>query len=125
MQQISADVLLAMFFEPKTHLLVGPCPFKGMSVQPIILGFCGAYMGHEFRAAAPRITLQVVKPKGAVQQLRLIEPRCMDRSETRSPPIVTLTEIGFGRSRRVAGVAILNQIHPAEPTMPPSKCSQR
>src|SRR5438132_13683908 len=111
MQQIPADGLLAMFFEPKAHLLVGPGPFKRMGVQAVILGFRGADMVHELLATAPRISLQVVKSKGAIQQLRLIEPRGMNRSETWSPPIVTLTEIRFSRGCRVAGIAILNQIH--------------
>src|SRR6266849_142212 len=48
----------------------------------------------------------------------------MNRSETRSPPIVTLTEIRSGRGCSVAGVTILNQIYPLEPTMPASKRSQ-
>src|SRR5260221_11311786 len=117
MQQIPADGLLSMFFEPKAHLLVGPCPFKRMGIQPIILGVRSAYMVYELLATVPRITLQIVKPEGTVQQLRLIEPRRMNRSETRSPPIVTLTEIRSGRGRRVAGVAILNQINPLEPTV--------
>src|SRR6266478_4751510 len=108
MQQIPADSLLSMFFEPNAHLLVGPCPFKRMGIQPVVLGFRITYVVHELLATAPRITLQVVKSKGAVQQFRLIEPRGMNRSETRSPPIVTLTEKRPGRSRRVAGVAVPN-----------------
>src|SRR5437868_2330805 len=118
MQEIPADRLPAMFFEPATHLLVGPGPFKGVGIEPIILRSCSFHLVYEFLTTVPGTTFQVVKTEGAVQHLPLIEPRSMNRRETRPPPTVTLMEIGFRRGSRVTRVAILDQVHPLEPTMP-------
>src|SRR5271169_3134221 len=97
MQEIPADRLPAMFFEPATHPLVGPCPFKGMGIEPIIFWFRGCHLVHEVLTTTPRTTFQVMKAKGAVQHFPLIEPGSMNGSETRPPPAVTLMEIRFSR----------------------------
>src|SRR3982074_3292681 len=115
MQEIPADKLPATFFKPATHLLVGPCPFKGMGIESIILRFCGLHMVYEYLTTRPRSTFQIVKAKGAVQHFPLIEPRSMNRSETWPPPAVTLMEIRFRRGSRVTRIAILDQINPLEP----------
>src|SRR6266850_2713210 len=112
MQGIPADRLPAMFFEPATHLLVGPCPFERMGIEPIILRFCCLHMLDECLTTTPRISFQVVIAKGAIQQFPLIEPRSMNRRETWPPPAVTLMEIRSRRSSRVTRVAILDQIDP-------------
>ena len=121
MQGIPADRLLAMFFEPATHLLVGPRPFKGMGVEAIVFRFRSLDVVHEFLTTVPRTTLHVVKLKGTVQYLALVEPRRMNRSEARPPPSMTLVEIRFSRAGCVAGVAILDQINPFEPAVPAAK----
>jgi hypothetical protein len=113
-----------MFFKPTAHLLVGPRPFKGMGVEAIVFRFCSLDMVHEFLTTVPRTTLPVVKLKGTVQHLRLMEPRSMNRSEARPPPSMTLVEIGSRRGSRVAGVAILDQIYSCEPTMPATERCQ-
>src|SRR6266540_2648128 len=106
-----------MFFVPVTHLLVGPRPFKGMGVEAIVFGFRGPHLRFEFITTTPRTTLEVVKSKGTVQQLSLIEPRSMNRSETRPPPAMTFVEKTLGRCSGVAGVTIMDQIDPFQPTV--------
>src|SRR5882762_7522180 len=124
MQGIPADTLPAMFFEPATHLLVGPCPFKGMGIEPIILWFGSLHVVHELVTTMPRIPFQIVKAKAAIQQFPLIEPRSMNRREAGPPPAVTLIEIRVRRGSRVTRVPILDQINPLEPMVPAAECCQ-
>src|SRR5437667_9576082 len=112
MQEIPADSSPAMFFDPATHLLVGPCPFKGMGIEPIIFRGGILYVVHELLATMPRTTLQVVKAKGAVEQLSLIEPRSMNRCKAPPPPVTPLVKVRFRGSSRMTRIAVLNQVYP-------------
>src|SRR5258708_7866233 len=95
-----------------------------MCIEPIVLGCRGTHMVHAFLSAAPGATFQVMELKSTIQQLRLIEPRSVNRSETRPPPAMTVLKEGSGCRGGVTGIAILDQINSVEPTMPASKRRQ-
>ena len=80
-------------------------------------------MVDQLLTAPPGTALQVMVTKGIVKQLRLIEPGGMCWSETRSPPGVVL-EVNYGSRRRMTGIAVLDQKHPAPVPVALSKVLQ-
>ena len=75
-----------MFLNPLPHLLARPRPFERMGVQPIVLRPGLPNVIDEFGPTVPRSSFQVVVTEGADQQLRLLEPRGVDRGEATPPP---------------------------------------
>src|SRR5450631_1004788 len=74
-------------------------------------------MGNEVFPTCPRSSLQVMVLEGVVQDLRLVEPRCMGRSEAVAPPPATGPEVLSCQSGSVAGIAVVNQVHAAQLVM--------
>src|SRR5437868_7109219 len=75
----------------------------------------------EFLSTYPGLPLQVVIPKRSHQQLGLIQPRGVSWREAGSPPAPATRPIGLRSARRVARIAVLDQIYPLQPTVPAVK----
>ena len=101
-----------MLDEPLPHLLIGPRPRKGMSVEAVILRPGGYHMLEQLLPFAPGISLPIALAEGSDQQFRLVQPRGVGWREAGSPPIPAFRPVDGRVPRRVAGVTVLNQEHP-------------
>ena len=113
-----------MFLNPLPHLLARPGPFERMGVHPIILGPGLPHVINELGPTAPRSPLEVVVTECAEQQLRLIEPRGMDRSEATPPPARTARQVVLRLGSCMGRVVIVDQVDTAQVTMPLSERPQ-
>src|SRR4051812_22005698 len=107
-----------MLGEPLSHLLVGPCPLKGVGVQAVVLPAGGQPMLAKFLPTGPRVPRQVVIPERPGQQLRLVQPRSVGRREPGPPPVPAARPIRRGVPRRMTRVTVLDQEHPLQAPVP-------
>src|SRR5271165_6755543 len=114
----------SVFLNPLPHLLARPGPFERMGVHPIILGPGLPHVINELGPTAPRSPLEVVVTECAEQQLRLIEPRGMDRSEATPPPARTARQVVLRLGSCMGRVVIVDQVDTAQVTMPLSERPQ-
>src|SRR6266487_4020064 len=110
-----------MLGEPLSHLLVGPGPLKWVGVASVVFRGGKQNMIDQLIPSDPGATFEVVIPKRFDQQLRLVQPRRMDRCESGPPPTLATRPILRCVAGRVAGVAILDQEYPLQPPMPVAK----
>src|SRR5258708_4586530 len=103
--------------EPFPHLLIGPRPRKGMSVEAVILRPGGDHLLDQLLPSAPGVSLQVAMPECSDQQFRLVQPRSVGWREAGPPPTPALRPVDRRVSRRVAGIPVLNQEHPFQSPM--------
>ncbi len=89
-----------MLSKPLAHFLIGPSPFKWMSIELIIFGPSGFDVLDQIWAAMPGAAPQVMETEGIVEQFRLIEPRGMRQSEAQPPPRVAVEVAGGAASAR-------------------------
>lgn len=108
---------VSMFVEPLSHVLIGPHPFKRMSIEPVVLGPADSHMLDELLPALPGASPQVTVTERIDQQFGLIEPGGMHWREAGSPPIPSFGPVSVGIAGRVAGIAILNQEDPFQVAM--------
>jgi len=113
-----------MFLNPLPHLLTRPRPFERMGVQPIVLRPGLPNVIDESGPTVPRSSFQVVVTEGADQQLRLVEPRGVDRGEATPPPAGVSRQVVPRLRGRMGRVVIVDQIDSAQVTMPMSECPQ-
>src|SRR6188472_113198 len=102
-----------MFAEPSAHLLIRPRPFDRMGIALVVLRPRGGNMGDELLPIPPRSSPQIVVAEGVVEDLGLVEPGRMGRCEPGTPPPATGPQILLRELCRVAGVAVVNQVHAA------------
>src|SRR4051794_39618499 len=95
MQEIPAALLLFMgvFREPSAHLLIGPVPVEGMRMKAVVFGPGIVEMLDEVLRRRPGCSFQVTRSERLDQQLGLVEPRCVSRSEAGTPPVPPLPEV--------------------------------
>ena len=74
-------------------------------------------MGDELLPIPPRPSPQVMVAEGVVEDLGLVEPGRMGRCEPGTPPPATGPQILLRELCRVAGVAVVNQVHAAKVMM--------
>src|ERR1035441_3648139 len=106
-----------MFCKPPAHGLIRPSPFKRMRVAVVVLRPRDGNMGDELFPTSPRPSPQVAVPEGVVEDLGLVQPGRMGRCEPVTPPPATGLEVLSRESGGVAGIAVVNQIHPAQLVM--------
>ena len=88
-----------MFSEPLTHLLIGPCPFKGVGVPMVVFRPRSQDMRLEFLLTLPRRTFQVIVLERMDEDLRLVQPRGIGGCIARLPPALALGEVPLRASR--------------------------
>ena len=113
-----------MLSKPLAHFLIGPSPFKWMSIELIVFGPSGFDVVDQISAAMPGATPQVMETEGIVEQFRLIEPRGMRWCQPRSPPRLPL-KVVFGGRCGMTGITVMNQKHTAQVLMALPKLLQR
>lgn len=113
-----------MLREPLPHPLTRPSPFERMGIQPIILRPGSSHVIDELGSTPPRAPLEVVVTEGAEQQLRLIEPRGVDRREAIPPPAGATRQVVAGLGGRMGRVVIVDQVDASQVTMPRSERTQ-
>ena len=69
-------------------------------------------MGDELFPTCPRSSLEVSVPEGVVEDLGLIQPGRMRRCEPAAPPPAAGLEVLSCESGGMAGIAVVNQVHP-------------
>jgi len=74
-------------------------------------------MGDELLLIPPRPSPQVVVPEGIVEDLGLVEPGRMDQCKPATPPPATGPQILLREPCRVAGIAVVNQVHASQVMM--------
>ena len=74
-------------------------------------------MGDELLPIPPRPSLQVVVAEGVVEDLGLVEPGRMGWCEPGTPPPATGPQILLREPCRVAGIAVVNQVHASQVMM--------
>src|SRR6266498_4127274 len=75
----------------------------------------------ELCPAAPSSTLEVVVTERLNQQLRLVQPRGMSRREAGPPPVGTTRPVICRGGCRMAGIVVLDQEYPLQPSVPAAK----
>ena len=113
-----------MFLNPLPHFLTRPCPFERMGIQPIVLRPGMSHVIDELRPTAPRSPLEVVVTECTEQQLRLIEPRGVDRREATPPPAGAARQVVPRLGSRMGRIVIVDQVDIAQVTMPMSERPQ-
>jgi hypothetical protein len=106
-----------MFFEPSAHFVIGPGPFNRLGVTVVVFGPRRHDVLNEFVTTVPGLALQVMMAKAMDQDLRLIEPRRMNRSKARMPPSFGSGEVVLSIAGGMAGITILDQKHPLQAAM--------
>ena len=74
-------------------------------------------MSDELLSTPPRPAPQVVVAEGIVEDLGLIEPGRMGRSEPGTPPPATGSDVLLRQPGGVAGIAVVNQVHTPQVVM--------
>ena len=103
---------------PHPHILIRPRPLERVGVQPVVLRPGMSHMLDELRPAAPRSPFEVAAAERIEQQLRLIQPRGMDRGEPTPPPAAAPGQVVRRRRSGMAGVTIVDQVHSPQVAMP-------
>src|SRR5215467_9321342 len=110
-----------MLGKPLPHFLIRPSPLKRVGVESVVLRGTSKHMLKQLLPTDPGTPFQVAVCKSPNQQLRLIQPGGMHRSETRTPPPPTTRPVGCRRARGMAGIAVLNQKHALHAPVPAAK----
>jgi hypothetical protein len=112
-----------MFSKPLSHFLIGPSPFKRMSIERVVFWPGRFDMFDQRLATVPRAAFQIPVTEGIVEQFCLVEPGGVSRCEAGSPPGLVFKIVGGGGGS-MAGVTVLDQKYTRQRAVMVSKLPQ-